>query len=117
MYKVLYDKTIELSPDNEIYIPFENLQAGDIVTISCATTDGSYCYFGFYSREDYFKRRKIVFDFQKGSGKPLVDLTKPTFTKREKITESDDWYLVVRRSMWASGPSKVEIKVKKNRGE
>lgn len=103
--EMLMDKVIGLDPDEEWEEEIE-LERGDIITVTC-TADESF-YADFLPREEYVQQRTSgvlgSFGFPFGSDCPQ-------FTKRVKIPEDDDYYLVVRVGVF-SGTARIRVKVR-----
>ena len=101
--EILIDEEIELESEEEEHLEFE-LNEGDIITITCMGNDNFYA--GFFSREEYIKRRgPNTFDFSFGSDSPQ-------FTTKGRITEDDDYYFVIRVGFF-TGTTTINVKIKR----
>jgi len=107
--KILMDKTIKLDADEEFHEEFE-LEKGDVITITCISEYEFYA--GFFPREEYIRRRTSgifgAFNFE-------LFTNTPEYTKKVKIKEDDDYYLVIRVGVFGGGVfsiPKIHVKVK-----
>lgn len=106
--RVLLDREIGLSPGGEWYSEPFSLKAGDVVTVS-STSDENF-YAGFFPREAFHRRygrRGEPFVFEYGTDSAA-------YTRRLRIPEDDDYYLVVRVGVF-SGAGRVKARVVRER--
>jgi hypothetical protein len=107
---IIYNESIKLPPDYEFHKSFD-LKKGDTITVTCLGT--SHFYFGFYPRNEFVTLRKKdmgMFGFEPGTDDCQ-------FTKEIKIEKNDDYYLVLRRSMWQPDSTEVQVKIKCERND
>lgn len=100
--EIIFDDTIKLVPNEEWHYELE-LNKGNIITITCNGDDNFYA--DFCSREEYIDRYGQPFRFPFGSDDSAG-------TNRYEVEEDDDYYLVIRRSMWSIDPVNIRVKIK-----
>lgn len=106
--KVFFDKTIELGSMQTKFWRW-TLKKGTSITITC-DSNSIYHQFkaGFYSREEFFKRKPTDifkgFNFGKNS-------EKPHYTHKTKVPEDDDYYFVINAGLYF-GTARIKIELK-----
>lgn len=86
------------------------LKKGDKVTVTCSSVLPLFKFkAGLYSREDYFKRKPMNFldEFKFGR-----QTSKPHFTCKVRITEDDDYYLLIKADPYSAGVALINIELK-----
>ena len=104
--KVIFNETISLKAGREWHKDF-SFNSGDIVTITGLSDNAFYA--GFFSREEYVNQRKGGFF---GGFNFEFDSDKSQYTTREKISQDDDYYLVIRVSSWGDKTT-IQVKIKR----
>ena len=90
---------VQLNAGEEWHSKAIRLRAGDVVTLTCTSSQRFYA--GLFSRKEYAKRKGAVggaFDFLPGSDRRA-------FTARVQIDSEDDYYIVLRVGIFSSRQS------------
>lgn len=86
------------------------LKKGEKVTITCKSLVVFFKFkAGFYSREEYFKRKPTDFLNEFNFGRQTA---KPHFTCRTTIEDDDDYYLFIKADTYPAGFAFVTVEVK-----
>lgn len=103
------DKTIRLRPGGTMTRKLR-IKKGRTVTITCTANYTLHTFkAGFYSRDEYFRRKpKSIFEgFNFGR-----QSEKPHYTRKIKVDETDDYYLVIRAAILFGSPAEIRTEIR-----
>lgn len=104
---IIFEDELQIQGNQEWHENFE-FKKGDIVTVTCTGDEKFYA--------DFLHREKFIDGCSDGAFKFEWYSDRESFTKKAKIPEDDDYYLVIRVSHW-NEYTNVKVKVRLERNE